>query len=52
MLTVDERVAELITEAPPLTQEQISGVARIIVRERARTSRERTALNGGDSRAA
>lgn len=40
-MTVDDRVAELIGKAPPLTPEQIAGVARIIVRERARISRER-----------
>lgn len=52
MVTIDERVAELIANAPPLTPEQIAGLARIIARERARISRERAALNGRASRAA
>lgn len=52
MVIVDDRVAELIAKAPPLTSRQITEIARIIVRERARIGGERARLNGGDSRAA
>lgn len=35
MITTDERIAELLAAVPPLTEQQITGLARVLASARA-----------------